>query len=319
MDLPHLTGPQLDAMRRVLLGPSGDALIDYLFRLRMGFPVRPEDEASRDVAIELGIVDRSDSGLTQIGWLITDSIREYAFWLERGRQLPSEGQHPKLSCGHYAGKRVLEIGCGAGVNLMTLTAAGVPATGVEPVYAYRQMAALFAEREGLPPADIVGGQAEALPFEDDAFDVVVCISSYQYMNVATALKEMRRVLCSNGELQIVGGTLDTFLVVGLGRSGMRSVRRLAEYGLTIANTLWFSVTGRRLVGQHARATTRYPIYPQRATVLRLLRNAGLKSTGPVARIGCESVFISEKASPVASEAAGSPPADRAPRIVEKVS
>jgi SAM-dependent methyltransferase len=319
MDLPHLTGPQLDAMRRVVLGPSGDALIDFLFRLRMGHTVESSIHEARETAIALGLIEPSGRSFTPLGWLISDSAREYTFWQQRGRQLPSEGQHPKLSCGHYAGKRVLEIGCGAGVNLMTLTAAGVSATGVEPVYAYRQMAALFAEREGLPPADIVGGQAEALPFENDAFDVVVCISSYQYMNVAAALNEMRRVLGANGELQIVGGTLDTFLVVGLGRSGIRSLRRLAEYGLTIANTLWFSVTGRRLVGHNARATTRYPIYPLRTKVLRLLRKAGLESTDPVMRIGCESVFISQKASSVAFEVAGSPPADRAPRLVEKVS
>lgn len=319
MDLPHLTGPQLDAMRRVLLGPSGDALIDYLFRLRMGFPIRPEDEGARDVAIELGIVDRTNRGLTQLGWLVTDSIREYAFWLERGRQLPSEGQHPHLSAGYYAGKRVLEIGCGAGVNLMTLAAAGNSVTGIEPVFAYRQMAGLFSEREGLPPADILGGQAEALPFEDGTFDVVVCISSYQYMDVVKAFREMRRVLASDGELQIVGGTLDTYLVEGLGRPGTRTLRRFAEYALTISNTLWFSATQRRLVGHGARATTRYPIYPLRPTVLRELRNAGLEANRSVARIGCESVFISRNSASAARPASTSSDADRAPRLVEKVS
>jgi SAM-dependent methyltransferase len=319
MDLPHLTYSQLDAMRRVMLGPSGNSLVEHLFRLRMGRASDPTVAAARGIAIDLGLIDASGRAFTQLGWLISDSAREYAFWQERGRQLPSEAQHPKLSCSHYAGKRVLEIGCGAGPNLMTLAAAGVQVTGIEPVYAYRQMAALFAEREGLPPIDIVGGQAEALPFEDGTFDVVVCVSSYQYMDVGVALKEMRRVLAPDGELQIVGGTLDTFLVEGLGRSGTRTLRRLAEYGLTIANTVWFSATGRRLVGHGARATTRYPIYPLRSTMRRLLRDADLEMTDPVGRVGCESVFISRKSASAVSQVANSSSAGRAGRLVEKVS
>jgi ubiquinone/menaquinone biosynthesis C-methylase UbiE len=319
MDLPHLTGPQLDAMRSTILGPTGILLIDHLFRLRMGGASHSQDDAACDLAIQLGLIEPSRHTLTQLGWLISDSAREYAFWRERGRQLPSEGQHPNLSCGHYAGRRVLEIGCGAGVNLMTLTAAGVQVTGVEPVYAYRQMAALFAEREGLAPADIVGGQAEALPFDDGAFDVIVCISSYQYIDVVKAFREMRRVLAPGGELQIVGGTLDTYLVEGLGRPGTRTVRGLSEYALTIANTLWFSARQRRLVGHGARATTRYPIYPPRSTVLRQLRTAGFDSTDPVARVGCESVFISKQVSTAVPKAAISSVVDSSSRLVEKVS
>lgn len=97
--------------------------------------------------------------------------------------------------------RVLDIGCGTGALLQQI-ASNYPQSqlfGVDPV---AEMLAIA--RQKLPSnTELKQGWAEALPFENEQFDVVVSCNMFHYIRQPViALQEMRRVLRSNGQLII---------------------------------------------------------------------------------------------------------------------
>lgn len=98
-----------------------------------------------------------------------------------------------------ASGRVLELGIGLGLNLGFYDPAKVSSvTGVDPAAELRA-AALAAPRDPRLAVDVQDGTAEALPFEDNSFDSVVC--TFTLCSVCTpgaALAEARRVLKPTG-------------------------------------------------------------------------------------------------------------------------
>jgi ubiquinone/menaquinone biosynthesis C-methylase UbiE len=108
--------------------------------------------------------------------------------------------HHLASRVELAGKRVLEIGSGRGGGAEYLHRYHRPAimTGVD----FSQQSVAFSRRnataEGL---EFEVGRAEALPFDDGAFDVVFNVeSSHCYGEMAPFLVEVRRVLSPGGFL-----------------------------------------------------------------------------------------------------------------------
>jgi ubiquinone/menaquinone biosynthesis C-methylase UbiE len=98
--------------------------------------------------------------------------------------------------------RVLEVGVGTGRNL-PLYAADVSVTGIELSPAMLAIARRRAAGLGLD-ADLRTGDAQALPFGDEAFDTVVCaLSLCTIPDPATAIAEMRRVLVPGGRLLLL--------------------------------------------------------------------------------------------------------------------
>lgn len=93
--------------------------------------------------------------------------------------------------------RVLDAGCGAGRNLVYLAGAGVDVTGVD-----RDPLALDEARRRLPHARLRRAELDALPFDDDAFDVVLCNAVLHFADsldhAARCLDECRRVLAPGG-------------------------------------------------------------------------------------------------------------------------
>jgi SAM-dependent methyltransferase len=87
------------------------------------------------------------------------------------------------------GRRVLDIGCGAGAFLRLVTARGARAFGLDASVALIELA-----RTRLPEADLRVGDMEALPYEDDAFDMVTGFNAFFFANdVVAALREAGRV------------------------------------------------------------------------------------------------------------------------------
>ena len=95
--------------------------------------------------------------------------------------------------------RVLELGIGSGLNLAFYDPAKVASvTGVDPSDALRARARAAPRPAGLE-VEILGGQAESLPFEPASFDTVVCTFTLCSVgSPASALAEARRVLKPGG-------------------------------------------------------------------------------------------------------------------------
>ena len=104
-----------------------------------------------------------------------------------------------------AGAVVLDVGCGAGALTCFLAECGAEASGIDPNEA-RIAAAREQAREEELEATFYEGVAEALPFEDGEFDIVIFSNSLHHVPVdaiPAALAEAGRVLCEEGLLYVM--------------------------------------------------------------------------------------------------------------------
>ncbi|MCP2336569.1 class I SAM-dependent methyltransferase [Actinomadura rupiterrae] len=100
--------------------------------------------------------------------------------------------------GDVAGKRVLELGCGAGQWARSLAAEGASVVGLDLSEA--QLAAA-AGAMGTDRYSLVQGAAERLPFADGGFDLVFCDhGGLSWAPPDQAVPEVARVLRSGGRL-----------------------------------------------------------------------------------------------------------------------
>jgi len=98
---------------------------------------------------------------------------------------------------------VLDAGGGIGQWAMALaqTCGHVDVVDIssERLFIGREIAA----REGIRNLEFRHGALEALPFEDNTFDAVICYSVFMFANGDVAMKEFRRVLKPGGKLYIM--------------------------------------------------------------------------------------------------------------------
>jgi ubiquinone/menaquinone biosynthesis C-methylase UbiE len=109
--------------------------------------------------------------------------------------------------GLRAGQQVLEIGCGTANLLLAAkkAAPGIGAVGLDPDPTALARASRKARRRGLD-VRLDRGYADALPYDDESFDVV--LSSLMLHHLPTeekepAAREVRRVLRPGGRLHVV--------------------------------------------------------------------------------------------------------------------
>ena len=99
----------------------------------------------------------------------------------------------------YANRRVLEVGCGAAIDLARFARGGAIATGVDIAPSAIELARANFEQQHLR-ADFRVASGEALPFPDDAFDLVYAHGVVPYTADPDRLVgECRRVLKPGGE------------------------------------------------------------------------------------------------------------------------
>lgn len=91
-------------------------------------------------------------------------------------------------------KKILDLGCGGGTLVRDLRSASISIWGVD----------LYLDQSQKKSADFIEGDAFALPFEKQSFDLI--LSSYSVfhyeepLHFRSLLLEVRRVLCSGGSL-----------------------------------------------------------------------------------------------------------------------
>jgi SAM-dependent methyltransferase len=114
--------------------------------------------------------------------------RPHDWALNEDQQLPTyeEAIH---RAGLAAGQRVLEVGCGSGVFLRAAADRGASVVGLDASESLVELA-----RERVPEADLVVGDMQFLPFDDDGFDLVAGFNSFFFAaDMVAALREAGRV------------------------------------------------------------------------------------------------------------------------------
>jgi ubiquinone/menaquinone biosynthesis C-methylase UbiE len=98
----------------------------------------------------------------------------------------------------YAGKKVLEVGCGIGTDLVRFAKGGAVVTGIDLSETAIELARKNVELNGVR-AVLEVGNGEAMPYEDESFDVVYGHGVLQYTAAPERMiAECRRVLRPGG-------------------------------------------------------------------------------------------------------------------------
>jgi ubiquinone/menaquinone biosynthesis C-methylase UbiE len=108
-----------------------------------------------------------------------------------------------LGYGETRGLRVLDVGCGQGIDVARYAMAGAHPTGVDLTPRHVELARQHLAAMGLD-GEVVTGDAEALDFEDDTFDRASSNGVLHHTpDISAALREIRRVLRPGGEARVI--------------------------------------------------------------------------------------------------------------------
>jgi ubiquinone/menaquinone biosynthesis C-methylase UbiE len=107
---------------------------------------------------------------------------------------------PIVTSERFRGKRVLEVGCGIGTDLVRIARAGGVVTGIDLADTSIDLARRNFALQGLA-AELRVMNGEALEYVDNVFDVVYAHGVLQYTGSAsTMVSELHRVLRPGGDL-----------------------------------------------------------------------------------------------------------------------
>jgi SAM-dependent methyltransferase len=118
--------------------------------------------------------------------------REYAPWMPE-----------VMGFDQFAGKRLLEVGCGMGTDLLQFARGGAQVTGIDltprSLEISRRHLSLYGEI-----GDFANADCERLPFADDSFDVVYSNGVLHHTpDTAGAAREIHRVLRPGGLARVM--------------------------------------------------------------------------------------------------------------------
>lgn len=110
------------------------------------------------------------------------------------------------------GKRILDVGCGAGVDAIVaahVAGPGSEVTGVDMLQEMVELAGKNAENAGIKNVSFVKPPADDLPFPDGHFDILISNGVFNLIvDKEKAISEWFRVLKSGGEVVIADMSLE---------------------------------------------------------------------------------------------------------------
>jgi len=103
----------------------------------------------------------------------------------------------------WNGKKVLEVGCGVGSDLLEFSKNGAIMTGIDLSSKSVALAKKRLNVYGLK-AEVLEADVESLPFDNEIFDAVYsCGVIHHTPDITKAISEIHRVLKPNGEIRIM--------------------------------------------------------------------------------------------------------------------
>ncbi len=120
----------------------------------------------------------------------------------------------------WKGRRVLEIGVGLGADFVQFSRAGARSAGIDLSHQSVKLARRNAQLNNVPES-LANGDAELLPFRDEAFDLVYSWGVFHHTpDPARAVGEVYRVLKPGGECRIMVYHRRSLAAPKLSRSAM---------------------------------------------------------------------------------------------------
>lgn len=145
-------------------------------------------------------------------------------------------------------KRVLDVGCGAGQEMIPFAERrGVFCVGIDVGAELGEVGNGFVGELG--QADRVNfarSQGSDLPFASASFDVVLCRVALPYMNNKKAIAEVARVLRPGGVYLLKTHAPAFYIGMLKRRLGTFQIRQYAYPLICLAGGLWHQFTGRQL-------------------------------------------------------------------------
>jgi ubiquinone/menaquinone biosynthesis C-methylase UbiE len=119
--------------------------------------------------------------------------------------------HSTFGFNNFAGKLLLDLGCGAGIDSAEFARNGASVVSTD----FTQIAAKSTQsllREANLPVRVIQADATALPFKEESFDCVYCFGVLHHIPVVEkAVAEIHRVLKSGGQIMTMLYNKDSLL------------------------------------------------------------------------------------------------------------
>lgn len=263
--------------------PRGGQLLELMASVYKG--IHDEESLAKetscnvlDLGINLGLLKSYKEGqviLTSEGYLIANIAKEYANWVNNGRQMP-----PPYPPDEFIKDRdVLDLGCSFGRWLWRFQKNAKSVIGLEMQREYIELGRALAKREHIPIPEIRAGSAEELSLHvaENSVDFVFSRLVLNHVYIERTLLQIVKVLREGGIVWVQPyswlSPYRSFIRSDKGREFRH--KALAAFG--IVNSMVFMTTHRQmsLRVQGRMHAAHKPVYPTTKTWKAAFARVGL--------------------------------------------